>query len=107
MIRVDFHDPQGGFVTGFIPQDNGAVIDSYDSKTWRASPATLYPLGVYEYDSSTGRPFFKVEWVAAKEVIKPMIAASAVLGAPNFPTEIDYKAITNLAVKVVDQKCDN
>ena len=107
VVRVDFHDPQGDIVTGFILPDNGVVINSYESKTWRASPATLYPLGVYEYDSSTGRPFFKVEWIAEHKVIEPMIAAAAVLGEPNFPTEIDYKAMTNLDVRVIDQKCND
>lgn len=103
VVRVDFHDPQGEFVKGFIPPDNGVVIDSYESKTWRASPSTLG--GIDEYSSEDGRPFFIVEWVADKKVIAPMIFSVAVFA--EFDTTlwtIDYKAATNIGVKVIDQK---
>ena len=106
VVRVDFHDPWGGFVKGFIPPDTGAVIASFESKTWRASPATLYPLD--EYSSADGRPFFIVEWVADKKVVAPMILSAAVFVEfdPTFGT-IDYKAATDIAVKVIDQKSGN
>jgi len=106
VVRVDFHDPQGAFVKGFIPPDNGVVINSYESKTWRVSPATID--GLDEYSNEDGRPFFIVEWVSDKKVIKPMISSAAVF--VEFDTTfytIDYKAATNLDVKVVDQKCNN
>ena len=100
VVRVDFHDPGGEFVKGFIPPDTGVVINSYESKTWRASPSTLD--GIDEYSSEEGRPFFIVEWVADKKVIAPMISSVAVF--VEFDTTfwtIDYKAATNIGVTVI------
>jgi hypothetical protein len=111
VVKVDFYDPEGNLVAvDFLP-DGPVAIDSYESKTWRASRATLYyppsGIGISEYDSEDGRPFFLVKWVADKKVIKPMIGSVAVLTEPNIPVIIDYKALSNLNVKVVDQKCNN
>jgi hypothetical protein len=109
VVRVDFHDPEGSLVIGFVPQDDGVVIDSYESKTWRASPATLYPIGEFEYDSAMGRPFFKVEWVASKKVIEPMISGTSIIAEGDVfsPTpSLDFKALSNLGVKIIDQKCN-
>jgi hypothetical protein len=106
VVRVDFHTPDGEFFKGFIPSDNGVVIASFESKTWRASPSTLG--GIDEYSSEDGRPFFIVEWVADKKVIPPMIFSVAVF--VEFDTTlwtIDYKAATNIDVKVIDQKSGN
>jgi hypothetical protein len=102
VVRVDFYDPDGNFVTDF----DGDVIGSFDSKTWLASPSTLYPEGVFEYDSAMGRPFFKVEWVANKKVIEPMIGGTAVIIEGSVYTELDYGGVSNLPVKVIDQKCN-
>jgi len=111
VVRVDFFDPEGNPVdVSFLPNGH-VVIDSYESKTWVASRSTLfypfYPNGVSEYNSGDGRPFFIVKWVADKKVINPMIASTAVLVEPDIPSTIDYKALSNLDVKVVDQKCNN
>lgn len=106
VVKVDFHNPQGDFVKGFISPDNGVVIDSFESKTWRASPSTLDDLA--EYSSEDGRPFFIVEWVADKKVIEPMVASVAVF--VEFDTTawaIDYKAATNIGVRVIDQNSDD
>jgi len=108
VVRVDFYDPDGNFVTDLLNTVGGVVIESYESKTWRASPATLYPIGEFEYDSAMGRPFFIFEWVAKKKVIEPMIAGSAVLieGSVYSPTpELDYEALSNLSVRIIGQKC--
>jgi len=108
VVRVDFFDPEGNPVNAEFLPDGPVMIDSYESKSWRATPGTLfYPYGVSEYDAEGGRPFFIVKWVADKKVIKPMITSAATLAEPDIPNTINFKGLANLNVKVVDQKCNN
>ena len=110
VVRVDFYNPDGSFVRGFIEPDDGVILGSGASRTWRTGRIAL--AGVDEYDGRGGRPFFRVEWVANDmRVIEPMIYSAIVLLEYLYDEDgniigAEFKSTAKGSVKIIDQKCN-